>query len=121
MAKANIIGTDGAQLETGACVPKVSGVRPFGGTVLIEILNPDEVLGTKLYINKEAKVGSAPQAYVLALGTNLNSDCGLKVGDRIMVQGSFVPVDNVSDGKRAWGIIEIHNIKAILDESDSSF
>lgn len=120
MAKANIVGTDGAALEIGKRTPSIKAIRPFGSTVLIEILNPDEVLGTSLYINKETKVGSAPQAYVVALGSKLDPDVGLKPGDRVLVQGTFIPVDNVGDNpKRSWGIVEMHNIKAILEEAPS--
>jgi hypothetical protein len=110
-----VIGTDGAELSQKS--PRVKAIHPFGSSVLIELLNPDEILGTNLYIGKEAKVGSAPQAYVIELGAKLNPDeIGLKVGDRILVQGTFIPVDNVGNTDRAWGILEMHNIKAVLEE-----
>ena len=113
-----IVDATGANVKKKA--PKVKSVHPFGSTLLIEILNPDEVLGTNLFIQKEAKIGSAPQAYIVELGPKLTEDCGLKVGDRILVQGTFTPVDNTGEHPdRMWGVLEMHNIKAILEEEPS--
>jgi hypothetical protein len=114
---AKLIGTDGAEVKNVKRSPKVKAVHPFGSTVLIEILNPDEVLNTSLFIGKETKVGSAPQAYVVELGPRLDPDVGLKPGDRVLVQGTFIPVENTGlNTERTWGILEVHNIKAILEE-----
>jgi co-chaperonin GroES (HSP10) len=97
-------------------VPKLKNVKPFGSTILVEMLNGDEVLSTKLYVNKDVSVG-APQAYVLALGPKLNADeVGIKVGDRVMLQGSYVPVPKFDDSSRQRGIVELHGVKAILEE-----
>lgn len=97
-------------------VPKLSGVRPFGMTILVELLNPDEALGTNLHVGKSAEVG-APQAYVLALGPKVDEAFGVKVGDRVMLQGSgFVPVPNYDRSPRQRGIAEVHHIKAIMVE-----
>jgi hypothetical protein len=114
MSDLTIINEEGVvQCKT----PKVKTIHPFGSTILIEILNPDEVLGTSLYIDKGAKVSSCPQAYIVALGSSLKDDVGLKAGDRVMIQGTYHPVDNLGDNQeRKWGIIEMHNIKAILEE-----
>lgn len=99
-------------------VPKLKAVKPFGSTILVEMLNADEALGTKIYVNKDAQVG-APQAYVLALGPKLASeDVGLKVGDRVMLQGSYVPIPNFDGNKRQRGVVELHNVKAVLVEEE---
>jgi hypothetical protein len=97
--------------------PKVTAIHPYGGTLLVEILNPDEILGTSLYIDKDAKVGSLPQAYVVEVGSGLKEDVGLKIGDRVMLQGKYNPVENIgSNTDRQWAIIELHSVKAVLEE-----
>lgn len=99
-----------------AVIPKITDVKPMGCTVLVEMLSPNELLGTKLYVNEKSAVGSAPQAYVLALGSMLKEDCGLKVGDRVLLQGIYVPVPEFGKSSRAKGVVELHGIKAILVE-----
>lgn len=116
MAK-KFITTEEEVIEIKQKTPKIKAVHPFGGTVLIEILNPDEMLGTNLYIKQDAKVGSAPQAYIIELGNALPADSGLKVGDRILLSGKFNPVDNTGPNQdRQWGIVDLHSIRAILEE-----
>jgi hypothetical protein len=111
------IGTDGEELKVTKKAPKVKAVHPFGSSVLIELLTPDEILGTSLIIGEDTEVGSAPQAYVIELGPKLTEECGLGIGDRVLVQGKFVPVENTNEEtKRPRGIVEIHNIKAVLEE-----
>lgn len=113
MAKKKIVGADGAELKNK--VPAVKTVRPYGSTVLIENLTPEEVMGTSLYVSDKTETGFAPQAYILALGPGISKDIGLKVGDRVVVQGKFIPVE-VPGATRECGILELHNIKAILEE-----
>lgn len=108
-----IVDADGQELRTE--LPKIVGIQPFGSMVLVEHLNADEALGTSLAISDDADVGS-PQAYVIALGPRLPEDCGLKIGDRVMLQGTYVPVINYDNYKRKRGLVEIHNIKAVLVE-----
>ncbi len=98
-------------------VPDIRSIHPFGSSILIENLKPDEVLGTSLYVQDDAETEGAPQAYVVELGPNLTEDCGLKVGDRVVVQGSFIPVINTESNGRERGILEIHNIKGIIEEA----
>ena len=97
-------------------VPGIRAVHPFGSSILIENLNPDEIFGTTLFVQKNAEIDSVPQAYIVELGTKLDEGCGLKVGDRVFVQGSFIPVVNTSGNGRERGILEIHNIKGIIEE-----
>jgi hypothetical protein len=100
-------------------VPKIKSVRPFGSTILVEMLNADEALGTRMYIKQDASVSGAPQAYILAFGPKLNSEeAGLKVGDRVMLQGTFVPVPKYDNSTRNRGIVEIHNVKAVFEEAE---
>ena len=111
-----ILMSDGAPATNK--VPNIQSVHPFGSSILIENVKADEVLGTTLYVQKDAETEGAPQAYVVELGPKLGEDCGLKVGDRIVVQGNFIPVINVGNSGRERGIIEIHNVKAVIEETD---
>jgi hypothetical protein len=98
-------------------VPRIVGVRPYGSTVLVEMLTAEESLGTHIHVKKDAQVG-APQAYVRDLGPLLDpSLVKLKPGDRVMLQGSYVPVPNFDRSERARGIVELHNIKAVFEEA----
>lgn len=102
--------------EKASSVPGVKGLKPFGSSILIEHLTPQEIMGTDLYVGDDAKTDTAPQGYIIALGPKVDSSIGLKVGDRVIVQGNFVPVPTLNGNKRVHGIIEVHNIKAILEE-----
>jgi len=47
-------------------------------------------------------------------------DAGIKIGDRVMLQGTYVPVLNYDNHPRKRGLVEIHNIKAVLEEAPVS-
>jgi hypothetical protein len=116
MAKSFIVDESGQAISVTA--PKIKAVHPFGSSVLVEMLKPDEVLNTKLYVGAKADSGSAPQGYVLELGPNLKSEeIGLRAGNRVILQGTFIPVINFDGNKRERGIVELHNIKAVIEES----
>lgn len=97
--------------------PKVVAVSPVGSQILVEMLSSQEILGTTLSIKENADVG-APQGYIKALGPNVDLKVwNFKVGDRVLLQGSYVPVRKLSeDQKRSLGLVEPHGIKAILVE-----
>lgn len=113
MAKKLVI--EGPNGESLSHVPSIKAVKPCGSCILVEMLNPDEALGTKLYVKDDADCG-APQAYIVALGPKLETDL-VKVGDRVLLQGTYVPVMNYDGHHRKRGVVEIHNIKAILEEN----
>ncbi len=100
-------------------VPKIKGVRPFGGTILVEMLTKQEALGTKFHVSEGVEAG-APQAYIVAFGTKFNvEDSGLAIGDRVMLQGRYVPVPKYDNSHRQRGIVELHEVKAVLEETTS--
>ena len=107
---------DSAVLLDEAPVPKICGIKPTGSQVLIELLTSQEVLGTSMVVGDAADVGS-PQAYILDFGPGLKEDVGLKVGDRVLLQGSYVPVPKFDDSARRRGLVELHGIKAVLYEA----
>jgi hypothetical protein len=96
---------------------QIVDVKPSGSSLLVEMLNNDELLGTNLYVGEKTDVG-CPQGYVRAFGPKLTAaDAGFEVGSRVVLQGSYVPVPNVQGGSnRKKGIVELHNIKAVLVE-----
>ena len=82
----------------------------------MEHLSPQEVAGGIIQLSETTNVGT-PQAYVLAIGPGLDqSKLGFEVGDRVIVQGSFVPMPKLEGQTRSLGVVEIHNIKAVLEE-----
>lgn len=101
--------------EVCSQAPKVVDAQPFGSMVLVEHLTAQEILGTTLEVGDATQVGS-PQAYIAKLGPNVPEDAGLEVGARVLLQGTYVPVPHYGDTKRERGLVEIHNIKAVLVE-----
>lgn len=102
-------------------VPEIKAIHPSGSSILVEMLNADELLNTNLYVGDKTEAGP-PQAYVVELGPALKSriDEGEKIflneGDRVIVQGTYVPIPNWDDHSRERGLLEFHNIKAIVEE-----
>lgn len=95
---------------------RIVGVRPAFSSILVEHLSPQEVMGSVLTLSDNSDVGT-PQAYVLAIGPGLDqSKLGFVVGDRVIVQGNFVPMPRPEGQTRPLGVVEIHNIKAVLEE-----
>jgi len=98
---------------------KVIGCRPVGSQVLVEHLTDNEMLGTTLHLpdgtNQSAEV---QQSYVLAVGPGFEKgNWGFGVGDRVMVVGSYNPVPKFDESTREKGIIEPHNVRAVLEEA----
>ena len=75
-------------------VPSIVGCKPVGQQVLVEHLTDNEMMGTALALpGKSRTAGEIQQSYVLAIGPMLDQEkWGFKVGDRVMVQGSYNPV-----------------------------
>jgi hypothetical protein len=101
---------------TGPTLPKIVGVKPTGSQIMVEILTAQEALGTNMHVTDQAEVGS-PQAYITAFGPGLKEDVGLKIGDRVLLQGTFVPVPKFDNNPRRRGLLEVHNVKAVLEEA----
>jgi co-chaperonin GroES (HSP10) len=98
---------------------KVVECKPVGSQVMVEHLTDQEMLGTKLAIVGKGKNKSADvqQSYVVAVGPNFKEETwGFKVGDRVMVVGSYNPVPVRSVNDRELGIVEPHNVRGVLIE-----
>jgi len=108
---------DGLGQEVVICkVPKVVDVEPLGSQILVEILQPQEALNSNLQFAEGVQIG-APQAYVLKTGPSLVKELGIKKGDRVLLQGSYVPLPKLTgEEKRDRALVEPHTIKALLVE-----
>jgi co-chaperonin GroES (HSP10) len=106
--------------------PSIKAVRPLGAQVLVEVFLEEEVSPDSIIIlpdnakNKgDRGCGGAPQGRVLDIGPGLSKEFGIKVGDRVLLQGSFVPLPKLADGRdgdRERALVEPHTIKAVLEE-----
>jgi co-chaperonin GroES (HSP10) len=107
--------------ELPSCsVPKVAGCTPIASQVVVEFLTAKEVIGTGLHVGAEAKLTSAPQGYVLAIGPKVDTATyGIKVGDRVIMSGGFTPLPEYCTGsnERQRGLVEPHCIKGVLLEN----
>jgi hypothetical protein len=96
---------------------KITGYKPVASQILIEILTAQEVSGTKIYVEKDVKLG-APQAYIRGFGPSFKpEDWGYNMGDRVVLTGNFTPLPKIDDNDpHQWGVIEPTSIKAVLLE-----
>lgn len=102
--------------ELNRSVGVVTGIKATGSLILVEMLTADEVTPTQLLISKKTDYGT-PQGYILDIGPAVDSGkLGFQVGDRVLVQGNYVPVPEIPGQSRKMGIVDIYNIKAVLQE-----
>jgi hypothetical protein len=98
-------------------VPKVTGAHPSGSLVLVELLTEQELTSSKIFVAEGSETGMCQQGYVLETGPSLPESSGIVVGQRVMLQGrGAVPVPNYDKSHREKNLVEVHMIKAILDE-----
>lgn len=89
-----------------------------GHGVLVEHLTAKEAMGTELTLSNKA-TAVYNQAYVVQIGPMVKKDeWGIKEGDRVLIQGSYVPVPRAKgdDCSRELGIIDPTGIKCVLKE-----
>lgn len=90
-----------------------------GHGVLVEHLTPKEAMDTILTLTSKS-TPQYNQAYVLQIGPMVKADeWGIAVGDRVLVQGSYVPVPRAKedDSPRELGILDPTSIKCVLKET----
>ncbi len=98
-------------------VPAIKNVRPVGTQILVELLTPNEIMGTNLALAGGGGVSGAPQAYVLDIGPKVDPGWGIVIGDRVVLSGQFTPLpEAAAKNGRALGVVEPQMIKAILLE-----
>jgi hypothetical protein len=95
----------------------VCGARATGTMILVEMLTAQESMGTVLSLGTKTKAAS-PQGYIIDVGPALKAEeWGFKVGDRVLLQGQYVPVPwNRHGTERELGIVMAHDIKCVLQE-----
>jgi co-chaperonin GroES (HSP10) len=94
-------------------LPKIVGIKPILSQVLVEHLTAQEVTNTTVIIDEKSDYGDH-QAIILAFGPSVKpEEVGLKVGDRVILQGGFVPMPNYNRG-REKAVVELHAIKGVL-------
>lgn len=92
----------------------VVSITPVGNQILVERLNESELINSSLLISTESKPSN--QGYILAIGPTVSKDLNLKVGDRVFLQGSYVPVPNFDNSNREKNLLYPDMIKAVLNE-----
>jgi hypothetical protein len=124
MAKSKILTTDhdtfAADLPIvgqGGNVPKIKDVKPCGSQVLVEILTPQELMGTNLAVSNKVDLKVPLQGYVRAVGPGFKSDdWGFGLGDRVLISGSGVMAPAYDDCHRDRFFMEPASIKSVLVE-----
>lgn len=127
MAKSKLVTPDGIALASSndaiigseeKLIPKIKGVRPCGAQVLVEILTPQELMGTNLSISEKTDLKVPLQGYIRATGPSFKSeDWGFKIGDRVLISGGGVMAPNYDGTHRDRFFMEAHAIKSILEEA----
>jgi len=98
-------------------VKNIKKIHAANSFILVELLTAQETMNTCLKLSDKTKP-EAPQAYVLSIGSGLK-DSNIKVGDRVLFSGGFVPTPSY-DSERQQGIIDIYSIRAIIEEDNST-
>ncbi len=114
MSNSRFVGNEEAPK---APLKKIRDAEPFGSMLLVELLNADEILSTRLHVTKSAK-DTVPQAYVLKLGPLTPKEYNIQVGDRVILAGSFYAIPEYDDSNRKRAFIDAHAIKGILREEE---
>jgi co-chaperonin GroES (HSP10) len=95
----------------------ITGIKAAGTFVVVAMLTPEESFGTVLTLSEKTK--APPQGYIIDIGPSLDSEkWGIKKGDRVLLQGTYVPVPGHQDNGRELGIVQPHDIKCILLEEE---
>lgn len=98
-------------------VPDITGVKPCGSQVLVEILTPQELMNTPITISDKTDLKVPLQGYIRAVGPGVKvEDWGFKVGDRVLISGGGVIAPNYNDCHRDSFFMEPHAIKSVLAE-----
>lgn len=96
-------------------IRKVTDYKATGTMILVEMLSPEEAAGSML-----ATAGKSTQGRIVDIGPGLKAEIdkyGFAVGNRVLLQGTNVPVPKFPDGdNRELVIVDPHTIKCVLVE-----
>lgn len=102
-------------------VPKISGLKPTGSQILIEILTSNELIGTNLTLTDKIDLKVPLQGYVKATGPSFNAESwGYNIGDRVLISGSGVMAPNYDNSPRDRFFMEPTAVKSVLVEQNES-
>jgi len=106
--------------EVVSKVGKLNGqYEVVGMGILVEHLTAKEAMGTELTLGNKS-TPQYNQAYILQIGPMIKAqEWGFQVGDRVLLQGNYVPVPRAKgdDNPRQLGVIDPAGIKCVLQES----
>lgn len=100
-------------------MPAITGVKPCGSQVLVEVLTPQELMNTPLTISEKTDLKVPLQGYVRAVGPGVKTDdWGFTVGDRVLISTSgAVMAPNYNGIARESFFMEPHAIKSVISEA----
>lgn len=102
-------------------VPKISGLKPAGSQILVEILTANELMGTSLAITDKIDLKVPLQGYIRAVGPSFSSESwGYGIGDRVLISGSGVMAPNYDSSTRDRFFMEPTAVKSVLVENNES-
>jgi co-chaperonin GroES (HSP10) len=96
---------------------KIKNVKPAAYSILVEMLSEKELTNSALILSNIDK--DSNQGYIVGVGPLVDKKSGFKNGQRVILQGKYNPVPNPTDSGRVWGVVQIHDIKAILEEVEA--
>jgi len=101
---------------------KVIGCTPVGPYVLVELLTQQEITGTKLFVadvtrKKIDEMDMPRHARILAIGSAVKPELGLKPGQRVVFLGYMLDVPRFGDMNRRKVLIEAASIQGIIHEA----
>ena len=98
-------------------VRKLRGAKPTGTFILVEKLTEAECADSPLFIPNGDKSDKSNQAYVVEVGPSVEVEkYGIRAGDRVLLQGSFVPLPTAGPNGRELAIVNPYDVKAVLLE-----
>jgi len=112
-----ILSADGH--EESVLLPKVTGVKPCGSLVLVELLTVQEIMGTVIHVGDGANTdGVALQGWIREVGPTVKEDdWGFKIGDRIVLSGGAIPAPKFSKtSNRKFVLMDPTSIKAVVED-----
>jgi len=114
---------DGQNTPLVVSLPAIAEVEALGGFAYVEILSAQEIMKTSLTLTGSTE-GAVNEAYILHLGPGIPPSYGLKVGDRVFIDGGITFGPNYKDYKfsdegRKRGVVLYTAIKGKLIEESA--
>lgn len=110
--KPDVVNVNGDKLVP--ILKPIVDIKPAGNMILIKAIREAELETSPIFVQGQEKMSR--QAHVKALGPQVNPDNGIKVGDRVLIAGTFVPGPEHFD--EMYRLILPDMIKAILVEAE---